>query len=168
MADTRSYIVRGTNRTGHADGIILASPADHGFVSGVVKNALDYVEDLADDPRCYFDGLAVGCIATGAGCEATVMTLEQLRAVAHALRGWPTPLGANHRNAADLRRWGATSSTSGRGFSLTPSAATSCSSLRCMRGPVSPTCPGRGPLYAAERVGLAATGTNQNRRHLRT
>jgi FMN reductase len=77
-----------------ADGIIIASPGYHGSVSGLVKNALDYVEDLRDDPRCYFDGLAVGCIATGAGWQAIVATILQLRTVAHALRGWPTPLGA--------------------------------------------------------------------------
>lgn len=76
-----------------ADGIIVASPGYHGAISGLVKNALDYVEDLREDPRCYFDGLAVGCIATGAGWQATVETLQQLRTVAHALRAWPTPLG---------------------------------------------------------------------------
>ena len=77
-----------------ADGIIVASPGYHGSVSGLVKNALDYVEDLRDDERCYFDGLAVGCIATGAGWQAIVATIQQLRTIAHALRGWPTPLGA--------------------------------------------------------------------------
>lgn len=77
-----------------ADGIIVASPGYHGSVSGLVKNALDYVEDLRDDDRSYFDGLAVGCIATGAGWQAIVATLQQLRTIAHALRGWPTPLGA--------------------------------------------------------------------------
>lgn len=77
-----------------ADGIIVASPGYHGSVSGLVKNALDYVEDLRDDERSYFDGLAVGCIATGAGWQAIVSTLHQLRTIAHALRGWPTPLGA--------------------------------------------------------------------------
>ena len=76
-----------------ADGIIIASPGYHGAVSGLVKNALDYVEDLREDPRSYFDGLAVGCIATGAGWQATVQTLMQLRTIAHSLRGWPTPLG---------------------------------------------------------------------------
>lgn len=82
-----------------ADGIIIASPGYHGSVSGLVKNALDYVEDLRDDDRAYFDGLAVGCIATGAGWQATVSTLQQLRTIAHALRGWPTPLGAALKSA---------------------------------------------------------------------
>lgn len=77
-----------------ADGVIIASPGYHGAVSGLVKNALDYVEDLRDDERPYFSGMAVGCIATGAGWQAIVATLQQLRTIAHALRGWPTPLGA--------------------------------------------------------------------------
>ena len=86
--------VRFVEQLRQADGIIIASPGYHGSVSGLVKNALDYVEDLRDDPRCYFDGLAVGCIATGAGWQAIVATVQQLRTIAHALRGWPTPLGA--------------------------------------------------------------------------
>lgn len=77
-----------------ADGIIVASPSYHGAVSGLIKNALDYVEDLRDDEPPYFDGRAVGCIATGAGWQAIVATLQQLRTISHALRGWPTPLGA--------------------------------------------------------------------------
>lgn len=78
-----------------ADGVIVASPGYHGSVSGLVKNALDYVEDMRDDdPQCYFSGRAVGCIATGAGWQGVVTTLEAMRAIVHALRGWPTPMGA--------------------------------------------------------------------------
>lgn len=76
------------------DGIIIASPAYHGSISGLVKNALDYTEDLRTDTRVYFDGLAVGCIACAAGWQAAGQTLAALRSIAHALRGWPTPLGA--------------------------------------------------------------------------
>jgi|SRR5579884_927204 len=76
-----------------ADGLIIASPGYHGGISGLVKNALDYVEDLRDDARPYLDGRAVGCIASAAGWQATGSTLAALRAVVHALRGWPTPLG---------------------------------------------------------------------------
>jgi FMN reductase len=77
-----------------ADGVIIASPGYHGTVSGLVKNALDYTEDMRDDDPPYFSGRAVGCIATGAGWQGVVTTIETLRAIAHALRGWPTPLGA--------------------------------------------------------------------------
>lgn len=33
------------------DGLIICSPAYHGSVSGLVKNALDYAEDLRGDGR---------------------------------------------------------------------------------------------------------------------
>lgn len=75
------------------DGVVICSPAYHGSVSGLVKNALDYTEDMNRDARVYFDGLPVGCIACGAGWQATGQTLAALRAIAHALRGWPTPMG---------------------------------------------------------------------------
>lgn len=77
-----------------AHGIILASPGYHGGISGLIKNALDYIEDLADEEPAYLDGRAVGCIAVAYGWQASVSTLQQIRQVAHALRGWPTPLGA--------------------------------------------------------------------------
>jgi FMN reductase len=77
-----------------ADGIILGSPGYHGSISGLIKNALDYAEDLRDDTRPYFSGRAVGCIATAGGWPGAVNTLNALRDIVHALRGWPTPLGA--------------------------------------------------------------------------
>lgn len=76
-----------------ADGVIIATPGYHGGISGLVKNALDYVEDLRDDARPYLDGRAVGCIVCAYGWQATTTTLVSLRSTVHALRGWPTPLG---------------------------------------------------------------------------
>jgi FMN reductase len=77
-----------------ADGVIIASPGYHGSISGLVKNAIDYVEETAKDARVYLDGVPVGLIATAYGWQATGSTLAALRSIAHALRGWPTPLGA--------------------------------------------------------------------------
>jgi FMN reductase len=77
-----------------ADGVVLVSPGYHGTVSGLVKNALDYVEDLREDTRPYLDGRAIGCVAAAQGWQAAVTTLTALRSIVHALRGWPTPLGA--------------------------------------------------------------------------
>lgn len=76
-----------------ADGIILGSPGYHGSISGLVKNALDYTEDMRSDPWPYFHGRSVGSIATGAGWQGAVNTLTALRGIVHALRGWNTPLG---------------------------------------------------------------------------
>ncbi len=75
-----------------ADGVVIASPGYHGSVSGLIKNALDYTEDMAKDPLVYFEGRAVGLIAVAAGWQATGTTLATLRAITHALRGWPTPM----------------------------------------------------------------------------
>jgi FMN reductase len=83
-----------------ADGLVVASPGYHGGISGLVKNALDLLEDLNDDRRPYLEGRAVGCIVTAAGWQACGTTLVSLRSVIHALRGWPTPFGAT-LNAAN-------------------------------------------------------------------
>ncbi len=77
-----------------ADGILLASPGYHGGVSGLVKNAIDYTEDMSKDDNPYFANKAVGVISTGYGWQGVVTTIEQLRTITHALRGWVTPMGA--------------------------------------------------------------------------
>jgi FMN reductase len=93
-AGTRTGRARAlVERIGRAEGVIVASPAYHGGVSGLVKNALDHIEDLREAPRPYLDGRAVGCIACAGGWQAAAATLTGLRATVHALRGWPTPLG---------------------------------------------------------------------------
>ena len=75
-----------------AEGVVIASPGYHGTVSGLIKNALDYIEDMAKDDRPYFEGRAVGLITVAAGWQATGTTLATLRSIVHALRGWPTPM----------------------------------------------------------------------------
>ena len=74
-------------------GVIVTSPGYHGSISGLVKNALDYVEDMRDDKDTYFEGRSVGCVACACGWQATGSTLAALRSIVHALRGWPTPIG---------------------------------------------------------------------------
>ena len=75
-----------------ADGLIVATPAYHAGMSGLIKNAIDLLEDLRDDRRPYLDGRAVGCIVTAFGWQGGGTTLGSVRATVHALRGWPTPL----------------------------------------------------------------------------
>ena len=87
-----------------ADGIVLISPVYHGTVSGLLKNALDYVNDLADDRRPFLEGRPVGCVALAEGDQGAASTIATLRTIAHALRGWPTPLGVTlSRDLAVLR-----------------------------------------------------------------
>lgn len=84
------------------DGLIISSPGYHGSISGMLKNALDYIEELRNDPRVYLDGLPIGCIACAYGWQATGTTMMTLRSVVHALRGWPTPLAVTI-NSAETR-----------------------------------------------------------------
>lgn len=83
-----------------ADGIVIATPAYHGGISGLVKNAIDLLEDLRQDERSYFDGRAVGLIVTAAGWQACGVTLTSMRGIVHAMRGWPTPQGISVNTAA--------------------------------------------------------------------
>ena len=87
---------------GRANGVIIASPGYHGTLSGLVKNALDYIEDMREADPPYLDGRAVGTIACAYGWPATIHTLSALRSVVHALRGWPTPMGAGINTAGPV------------------------------------------------------------------
>ncbi len=61
--------VRFVDTVRQADGLILATPAYHAGMSGLLKNAIDLLEDLRDEPRPYLDGRAVGCIVTAYGWQ---------------------------------------------------------------------------------------------------
>ena len=90
-ADEQAFVeaVRG------ASAVIIASPGYHGSISGVVKNALDLLEETArDEGRAYLADMPVGLIATAYGWQATGSTIAALRSIVHALRGWPTPFAA--------------------------------------------------------------------------
>lgn len=78
----------------HSDGLIIASPGYHGTISGVLKNALDYIEELAGDERVYLHDRPVGLIVTAHGHQAASSAMITLRTIVHSLRGWPTPFGA--------------------------------------------------------------------------
>jgi FMN reductase len=48
-----------------ADGVVLSSPCYHGGISGLIKNAIDYTEQMRADERVYLDGRAVGSVGCG-------------------------------------------------------------------------------------------------------
>lgn len=76
------------------DGVVISTPSYHGSISGAIKNALDYIEELRGDARPYLDGRAVGSIVCAYGAQAIGTTLVGMRSIVHALRGWPTPMAA--------------------------------------------------------------------------
>ncbi len=83
MTDQARHMIEDLRR---ADGVILSSPCYHGGVSGLVKNAIDYTEEMRADSRVYFDGRAVGSIGCGYGYQGPGMVVAQLRQIGHALR----------------------------------------------------------------------------------
>src|ERR1700752_473606 len=85
-----------------ADAVVVGSPGYHGAVSGLVKNALDYIEDLRENPRVYLDNTPWGCISCAYGWQAAVGTLGQPRSIGRALRAWPTPLGVAINSADQI------------------------------------------------------------------
>ena len=74
-----------------ADGLILSSPMYHGTISGSFKNALDWLQLLADSKPPYLTDKAVGLISTAGGVQGlqAVITMEF---VVRSLRGWAVPL----------------------------------------------------------------------------
>ena len=66
--------------------MLWSSPTYHGTVSGVFKNALDFVELLADDAAPYLTGQAVGLISINDSS-----TFAAMRDCVHELRAWLTP-----------------------------------------------------------------------------
>ena len=50
-AINHGHTVAGIGRQRGAHALIIGSPGYHGGISGLVKNALDYLEELREDPR---------------------------------------------------------------------------------------------------------------------
>lgn len=75
-----------------ADGLLWASPAYHGAVSGAFKNALDFFQYLGRDEPSFLYGKVVGVLAAGLGTIGAVNVVAQLTQIAHALRAQVVPL----------------------------------------------------------------------------
>jgi FMN reductase len=73
-----------------ADGLIWSSPLYHGTISGLFKNALDWLELLADHDPPYLTDKAVGLITTAGGVQG-LQGVNTMEFVVRALRGWTVP-----------------------------------------------------------------------------
>lgn len=69
----------------HAQGVILGTPEYHGSFSGVVKNALDLMNDGE------FEGKIVGLVGVGGGRLGSSSALNGLRQVMRSLHGFAIP-----------------------------------------------------------------------------
>lgn len=83
-----------------ADGIVIGTPAYHGGMSALVKNAIDLIADLQGDARVFLDGRPVGIVVAAGGWQGAGATLSAVRDIVHALRGWPTPVGVAATSSA--------------------------------------------------------------------
>ncbi|MBD2868186.1 NADPH-dependent FMN reductase [Paenibacillus arenilitoris] len=77
-------VVRLQQAMREADGVVLASPEYHGSISGVLKNALDF---LGQD---HFRGKAVLSMSSAGGAVGT-SSLTQLQAIVRNLHGINSP-----------------------------------------------------------------------------
>ncbi len=75
---------------GGADGVIWSSPLYHGTVSAAFKNALDWLQLLADHDPPFLTDKPVGLIATAAGVQG-LQAVNTMEFVVRALRGWAVP-----------------------------------------------------------------------------
>ena len=73
-----------------ADGIIVASPVYHGTMSGSVKNAIDFIELMADDDRPWLEGKVAGAITVSSGRPRTD-AIVALEIAFRALHAWTIP-----------------------------------------------------------------------------
>ncbi|MEJ7655032.1 MAG: NADPH-dependent FMN reductase [Chloroflexia bacterium] len=74
-----------------ADGLLWSSPLYHGTISGVFKNALDWLELLGERQPAYLTDKVVGLISTAGGTQG-LQAVNTMEFIVRALRGWSVPL----------------------------------------------------------------------------
>jgi len=74
-----------------ADGLLWSSPLYHGTISGVFKNALDWLELLGERRPAYLTDKVVGLISTAGGTQG-LQAINTMEFIVRALRGWSVPL----------------------------------------------------------------------------
>jgi FMN reductase len=75
----------------NADGLVWSSPMYHGTISGSFKNALDWLQLLADRQPPYLTDKVVGLISTAGGVQG-LQAVNTMEFVVRSLRGWAVPL----------------------------------------------------------------------------
>lgn len=74
-----------------ANGMIWSSPLYHGTISGAFKNALDWLQLLADREPAYLTDKVIGLVSTAGGTHG-LQAVNTMEFIVRALRGWAVPL----------------------------------------------------------------------------
>jgi len=72
--------------------LIWSAPSYHRTIAGSFKNAIDYLELLANDDPAYLTGKVVGAISTSKGIVSATNATAELAMAAQALRAFAFPL----------------------------------------------------------------------------
>lgn len=74
-----------------AQGLLWSSPLYHGTISGVFKNAIDWLHLLSDRDPPYLSYKVVGLISTAGGVQG-LQAINTMEFAVRSLRGWAVPL----------------------------------------------------------------------------
>jgi FMN reductase len=74
-----------------ASGHLWSSPLYHGTISGSFKNALDWLQILADRDPPYLTDKVIGLISTSGGVHG-LQAVNTMEFAVRALRGWAVPM----------------------------------------------------------------------------
>lgn len=91
MADPPAAAIRLAEAARHADGLIWSSPLYHGTISGSFKNALDWLQLLAQDTPPFLTDKVVGLVSAAGGVHG-LQAVNTMEFAVRALRGWAVPL----------------------------------------------------------------------------
>jgi FMN reductase len=91
ITNAPASVIKLCKAVGDADGLIWSSPLYHGTISGSFKNALDWLQLLADHNPPYLTDKVVGLISTAGGVQG-LQGVNTMEFVVRALRGWAVPL----------------------------------------------------------------------------
>ena len=90
LNDYPESVLRMLQHVRSADAVIFSTPVYHGTLSGEIKNAMDFLEYLADDPIPYLTGKVIGLISTSGGSPG-INAINTMDYVSRALHGWVCP-----------------------------------------------------------------------------
>lgn len=74
-----------------ANGLIWSSPLYHGTISGAFKNALDWLQLLAQNEPAYLTDKIIGLISTAGGVQG-LQAVNTMEFMVRSLRGWAVPM----------------------------------------------------------------------------